>query len=992
MQRVLRLVVGVVACLALAAPALAQNPTGTLSGRVMYDNAVLPGVTVQIDSPALQGTRTAVSTENGDYIFRFLPPGTYKVTFSLDGFREQTAEVKVSAAQSRQLDAEMYQESFTEEIQVTGAYETISSGTQASSTYDANLIEKLAVARNNLQAAYLTPGASDTGPSANQVVIAGAHAYDSLFMINGVVVNENIRSQALPLYIEDAIQETTTSVSGISAEYGRFQGGVINSITKSGGNQFSGSLRINFENDAWISKNELSPDRLDDINQIYEATLGGYVLKDRLWFFFAGRSRDTTGSDQTRYTLLPFSTSTTEKRYEGKLTWSVTPNHRLIGTYIEIQQDRTNTFFGTILDYASLNPNRSDPQDISSINYTGVFTESFFGEAQYSERFYGIGQGSGSPTTEIIGGTMLLDLSRGSARYHTPTFCSAPECKNEERNNEDLILKGSYFLSSDTAGSHDIVFGYDSFNDIRIQDNHQQGSDFRIYGSSAVIRDGEIYPIFASRENLPPGETSLPSNRRTYYRWTPIFAAPEGTDFVTDSLFVNDSWRFNQNFSFNLGLRYDKNDGKDSSKNKVADDSRISPRLGATWDPKGDGDLLFNIGYSHYVTGITQGIANDAGAGGSPAWTQLYYSGPCVNCDAWDPVANRANDAYTGPLVSQDEAIQIWYDWFLANGGLDTLPGFNGGDFPGFTPVIRGSLKSPYTEEYTLGVTKRLGTRGILRADYVHREGNDFYVSRTTPGDTVDTGFIGDIDVSTIGNDTSAYSRKYDGLHTSFQYRLGDRWSIGGTWAWSHALGNLDGETSSSGPVTGTLLEYPEYKQSSWNERYGDLDVDQRHKVRAWVVWDAISTSRHNLSVSLMEQFNSGTGYDAVGGVDTTPYVTNPGYITPPGSVDYYFSGRNEFKWDDMTRTDLAVNYSFFIPAFGTDLEIYLQPEVLNLFNESAQDGGNSSVVVLEDFNPFTETPVEGVHWEKGSNFGQPTSEASYQDPREWRFSVGIRF
>jgi hypothetical protein len=96
-------------------------------------------------------------------------------------------------------------------------------------------------------AVFAAPGTSDSGPGGN-VTISGGQSYENLWLVNGVVVNENVRQQALPLFIEDAIQETTTQTAGVSAEYGRFAGGVITSITKSGGNQFSGSLRFNFDN------------------------------------------------------------------------------------------------------------------------------------------------------------------------------------------------------------------------------------------------------------------------------------------------------------------------------------------------------------------------------------------------------------------------------------------------------------------------------------------------------------------------------------------------------------------------------------------------------------------------------------------------------------------------------------------------------------------------------------------------------------------------
>ena len=81
--------------------------------------------------------------------------------------------------------------------------------------------------------------------------------------MNGVVVNENVGGQALPLYIEDAIQETTISTSGISAEYGRFGGGVVNVITKSGGNLFSGSFRDSLYNDNWRTLTPFAADTED---------------------------------------------------------------------------------------------------------------------------------------------------------------------------------------------------------------------------------------------------------------------------------------------------------------------------------------------------------------------------------------------------------------------------------------------------------------------------------------------------------------------------------------------------------------------------------------------------------------------------------------------------------------------------------------------------------------------------------------------------------
>ena len=99
-----------------------------------------------------------------------------------------------------------------------------------------------------------------------------------------------------------------------------------------------------------------------------------------------------------------------------------------------------------------------------------------------------------------------------------------------------------------------------------------------------------------------------------------------------------------------------------------------------------------------------------------------------------------------------------------------------------------------------------------------------------------------------------------------------------------------------------------------------------------------------------------------------------------------------------MTSTDIALNYSFFVDLGGTELELFIQPEVLNVFNESAAVAANTTVLTarndwtLQMFDPFTETPVEGVHWRKGTEFGEPVSESDYQSPRVFRVSLGVRF
>jgi len=256
-----------------------------------------------------------------------------------------------------------------------------------------------------------------------------------------------------------------------------------------------------------------------------------------------------------------------------------------------------------------------------------------------------------------------------------------------------------------------------------------------------------------------------------------------------------------------------------------------------------------------------------------------------------------------------------------------------------------------------------------------------------------------------VENDDNRLNREYNGLHTQIRYRLGDAWELGGNYTLSKLEGNVDGENAGSGPIRSALLNYPEYKGFAAHNPDGYLLADQRHRARGWVVWKPFTTDHHGLSISLLESYYTGTPYGALGLVDTRAsatsppgLVTNPGYISPPTSVNYYFTDRDAFRTDTITRTDIAVNYEFKWPLLGQDLEFFLQPEVLNLFNEDGVEAVNTTVqqatntAGLQRFNPFTETPVEGVHWRKGPTFGQPRNDLDFQLPRTFRFSVGVRF
>jgi len=966
--------------LAIAGTASAQT-TGSLQGRVIFEDQPMPGVTVSLTSPALQGQKSTVTNVQGDYKIPFLPAGDYNVRFDLASFATLEYDVRISTNQPRTLDAIMYPEAMQEEIVVTGQFENVSTGVQGSQTMEQSTLEKLPVQRTLRQAVGLSAGTSATGPS-DAITISGAQSYENLYTMNGVVMNENLRGQDYDqMYIEDAMLETTTLTSNMSAEYGRFSGGVVNMVTKSGGNQFSGSFRANFDKESWNGETPLTTSQSDTLNTIYEATFGGYVLRDKLWFFLAGRTKEESTTNNI-VTLgqpeagIPFESKNPEDRYEGKLTWGITPSHRLMGSYIKVDEVQTNYAVDDPADWGHIIPARSLPLEAFSFNYTGVLSDSFFLEGLYSDRTFTFEDTGG--TDPRLGSMYVRDYQYGIG-WNGPVFCApsedTPYCTDETRSAENYYAKASWFANA--AGTHDIVFGYDHFDDMRMADNWQTPSGYE-------------WAPFTDQDYSTPGSPLIVApTYGSYILWGVVLEASQGNSIVTDSLFVNDTWRISDRWTVNLGLRYDKNDATDAAGTQVVNDSRISPRLSAAWDVRGDGSLIVTAGANRYTMAVNQ-LVDDGAAAGQNSWGGYLYGGPEII-------------AGTDEYPTNFDALEAIFDWFInvyGGPGQGDLQYWL--DYPGLTPAMGDALNSPYGDEFTIGASLRLGTRGVVRADLVHRRYGSFYVSEIVPNRWVANPSTGELyDEAHYVNYDDGLKREYNALQTRFDYRLGSRWNFGATYTYSKTEGNLDGEVVSRGPAPTGFLEYEEYWDPEWSSPMGSLASDQTHKFRGWVVWDAISTSRHNLSLSLLQSFWSGSPHSAFGNVATTGIVGDPadlGYVGQPGFQTYYFSDRGAFTFDDTTRTDLAINYSFFIPIGGSQVEFFVQPEVQNVFNEQAVITGNSTEYTaindpsLEAFDPWTDTPVEGVHWRRHDEWGQAEDDGDYQLPRTFRVSVGIRF
>ena len=968
--------------LAISATSSEAQTTASLTGVVSVEAQPVAGVTVTIESDALQGTRTAATAENGAYRFPALPPGLYTIRFETAATVPVQRTARLQLAQTTRVDATLHP-AVSETVTVGAAIERSS----ISTTLLLRDVERLPLQRNQLATAQFAPGVTANVLTNGQLQISGAPGYDSIAMVDGVIVNENTRGQMRPMYVEDAIQETTVLTGSVSAEYGRFTGGVVSTITRAGGDELSGSLRDSLSNPAWSAATPANETRESSLNHVWEATLGGAMLRDRLWYFSAGRwARNDTarqtiavppfaGSDPTpRSPQLSYLESNDQKRFEVKLTARPGARHGTTGTYFRIDTHVENARAASnVYDEASL-AERAEPESLATIRHDYLAAENLLLTARAARRDMTLR--SGSSETDLVGGTVLFDRSNGNARFNAPALCAV--CGAEERDNSQLAIEGQWFAASPRFGSHTVVAGADRFDERRTPSGHDTGSDFALFVSRAQWKDGAIYPVITPTTNNGGG---------TFIRWMPLLAGPRANRLRSDALYLNDRWEAGRHWAVSLGARFDRNDAVDADGTAIARDGRVSPRLSVQFDPAGDGRNRFSASIADYVSRISDSIASSNQSAGSTGSIDFAYRGPAIN-----------DRSLTVPMA---EAIRMVFDYFnatqggTANRASNNLRPNGTRSIPGYSSYVDGTLSSPYVRELTLGYAAQLGAHGSASVDVITRDWHDLYAASVNAETRRTTTPLG-IPVDLVLN------RNSDNLRRTWRaVQFQTRWSFsraeaGAFYTWSKLRGNHDGETANSGAVADAdpSIYYPEFLGYERFSPTGWLRGDQRHRLRAWAGYQA-----GPLHVSLLQSYDSGLPYSVAAAVNVTAYPGAPGsagYASVPNGM-YYFSGRGERRTDSVWSTDLALRYVVRV----TGIELFAQGDLLNVLDNDAvadpQRIGTSVATAatsssLRPFNPFVDMPESGTHYQLASNFGQPLSDLAYQRPRTARFTLGLRF
>lgn len=942
-------------------PARAQGiQTGMITG-IARDagNLVLPGVTVTVSSPALQGTRTAVTDGNGRYVLRGLPPGTYQVTFEMSGMKTVHETVGVELGRTAEVNALLNLANVTETVTVTGettpaALVTPSGG----ANFSYKEINVLPTARTLSGIAELSPGLTNNTPNTGQVTISGAFAYDNVFLIDGVDVNDNLFGTSNNLFIEDAIEETLVLTSGISAEYGRFSGGVINAITKSGGNVFSGSFRTNLTNDSWtrLTPYEISrkTKKADKINRTYEGTLGGPIFKDALWFFGAMRYAKTDSTTTMQLSGQRFDANDTNKRYEAKLTGRLAANHTIQGTYT--RSPRTVSLrrgLGQVIDTHALE-SPEFPNSGLVIGYNGVVRSNLFGEVRWSRKKFGF-RNLGGHSTDIVDSPIWSYFSPfGTVTYNAPYWDATDP---EDRNNQQVAGSLSWFKGTQRFGSHDIKGGFESFRSTRTGGNSQTATGYVFYADYKAGADGT--PIYDANGYIIPVFAEGASEME---QWIPVRGAQ--IDITTNSFFIQDRWAVNRRLSVNAGVRYERVRGEATGNIITVDTDTVVPRLAGTLDVAGNGKYLFQATYAHYAGKYSEAQFAQNTNVGSPDFLGYYYIGPPGEGRDFAPGFDPANYVpYTG-------------------------------EFPTANVFMADGLSSPVTREFSTSLGAQLG-KGYAKVIYTRRTVGNFvedFVDLSNGTTTIEqAGLTFGPFTNTVYRNTSAPQRDYQGLLLEGRYSFTPRWSVNGHWTIQlQNEGDFEGEGANQPGSSTVFGDYPEIRSAARSYPVGRFDDFQRHKVRLWTIYGLGLGRAGDVDASFMYRYDSPTFYSLTASnvpLSAVQKARGAAYPDLPTNQTLYFGERGSQSFDSTHLFDVALNYN--IPIWKT-ARPWLKLELYNIGNSTPLYRWNTAVSV-DNASPKDEMGLP-TGYRLGSNYGKGTANTHYPTPRRFQMAFGFRF
>jgi outer membrane receptor protein involved in Fe transport len=603
----LRLLLALVALPLIVPSAAAQTSSATIVGVVRDSSGgALPGVAVEVASPALiERVKTTTTRETGSFQVVDLRPGEYTVTFTLAGFQTvRQQQVVLSAAFTATVNATLPVGQLQEEVVVKGGSPVIDvrSGTSERALHQ-ELIEGIPVGRIPNVAVMLVPGAvtarpdvggSETGQTAG-VSVHGSQTRDLIWNTDGLDMTSNTASGGVSGQYpnQGAYQEIVVQTKALPAEIGA--GGVsVNMITKDGGNRFRGDLFGTFTNSD-LQANNVSDEQLErglvapsatDIFYDVNASVGGPVLRDRLWFY--GSARRFRVDRYEASTFNPDGSQALDENLiwntSGKLTWQINQANRLSG-FVDYNYKIRDHRRQTTAAYQFVSP-----------------------EASYNSPLWG--PVSNVKLTSTLRPNLLLDA--GFSWYYIPwSLDYQPDLAPDALPRVDI--------------AHSTLTGAPPPSMVRANQERRTWSavaswlprwrgDHQIKGGAQFQHApyGQIFDSLGHGDLVARYRNGVPDSVTVYN--TPVDTSLDQFEL---GLFVQDTWALARRLTLNAGLRYERHVGSLNEQSAAAGDfvpartyaaqsnvvewNTVVPRVALAYDITGAGRTVAKISASQYT-------------------------------------------------------------------------------------------------------------------------------------------------------------------------------------------------------------------------------------------------------------------------------------------------------------------------------------------------------------------------------------------------------
>ena len=594
----------------LAPPAAAQSAAGTLVGRAVDESgAGLPGVTVTATNTETGSSRLTVTAEDGSFRFAALPAGTYKVVVELAGFSTVNVEgVGISVASERDLSITLKPAAVEESITVVDEAPLVSNTPSIGAVISQEELQNLPLnGRQFANLAVLAPGTTlgyntdPTKPGQLVVQLNGGFGRNVNYVVDGGDNTDDTIGGALQNFPLESVQEFKIQTQQYKAEYGRTTGGVLSVVTKTGTNDYQGSVYGFFRDKSLNTETETEKQsgagKQAYKRKQYGASFGGPIVKDKAHFFatYEKTKRDTAYTINTggvlptldgQSVVVPFE----DQLGQAKLSWDVTPKQFLQVRY-GYQKNSDKYGQNPLAAPSSLGTVTNDYKSIL-LGHTTQLGSDALNEAvfQYTKFTNSISADSNDPFLYFPSGVTV------GQNINTP----------QTTNQVKYQYKDEFSFSRTLGGRrHDFKTGASYVNEPTLGGDFTTGTN----GQFSLLNDNI---------NSPVGDITF--NGGFSGNKTPV---------KQYGVFFQDDWSVNDNLTVNIGLRYDYNDGFDLDQRASSlwqtlstqtrynesylrdfqggkggklsnDDNNWAPRLGFTWDIKADGKHLLRGGIGRY--------------------------------------------------------------------------------------------------------------------------------------------------------------------------------------------------------------------------------------------------------------------------------------------------------------------------------------------------------------------------------------------------------